>query len=69
MYNELNAEVGDGLSLIGPHGTLPDNAQRALLTLSAHPALSRPLYSALARLFVLSRVISRTIGGVLRRTR
>jgi glycosyltransferase involved in cell wall biosynthesis len=69
MYDELNAEVGDGLSLIGPHGTLPDNAQRALLTLSAHRAISRPLYGALARLFVVSRVISRTISTLLRRRR
>ena len=36
MYEELNAEVGFGLSLIGPHGTLPEGLQRALLALSAH---------------------------------
>ncbi len=44
MYDELNAEVGFGLSLIGPHGSLPDDVQRALLALSARPALSRSLY-------------------------
>jgi hypothetical protein len=69
MYDELNDEVGDGLSLIGPHGALPDNAQRALLTVSAHPRLSRPLYGSIARLFVVSRVISRTISSLLRRRR
>ncbi len=37
MYDELNAEVGFGLSLIGPHGSLPDGLQRALLAISARP--------------------------------
>ncbi len=46
MYDELNAEVGSGPSLIGPHGSLPEDLQRALLALSAHPSLSRPLYGA-----------------------
>src|SRR6202011_2287644 len=46
MYDDLNTEVGSGLSLIGPHGALPENLQRALLALSARPALSRPLFAA-----------------------
>jgi glycosyltransferase involved in cell wall biosynthesis len=69
MYDELNAEVGSGLSLIGPHGTLPENAQRALLTVSARPGLSRPLYGALAGLFVASRALGRALSGSLRRRR
>lgn len=59
MYDELNAEVGSGLSLIGPHGTLPDGLQRALLALSGHPRVSRPLFSLLARAFVLARALRR----------
>ena len=38
-------------SLIGPNGALPEDLQRALLALSARPALSRPLFGALARVF------------------
>jgi glycosyltransferase involved in cell wall biosynthesis len=63
MYDELNAEVGDGLSLIGPHGTLPDGLQRALLALSAHPTISRPLFGVLARCFSLARVLGRAGAG------
>jgi glycosyltransferase involved in cell wall biosynthesis len=63
MYDELNAEVGSGLSLIGPHGSLPENLQRALLAIGARPALSGPLYGALARLFVLARALGRVLGG------
>jgi hypothetical protein len=37
MYDELNAEVGSGLALIGPNGALPDSVQRALLALSSRP--------------------------------
>jgi glycosyltransferase involved in cell wall biosynthesis len=59
MYDELNAEVGAGLSLIGPHGALPEALQRALLALSARPALSRPLFGLLARLFLASRTVAR----------
>ncbi len=59
MYDELNAEVGVGLSLIGPHGALPEALQRALLALSARPALSRPLFGLLARLFLASRRMAR----------
>ena len=69
MYDELNAEVGSGLSLIGPRGALPENAQRALLTISARPGLSRPLYGALAGLFVASRAFGRAVNSLLRRSR
>jgi len=61
MYDELNAEVGFGLSLIGPHGSLPDGLQRALLAISARPGLSRALYGACSRVFVGARAIGRTI--------
>ena len=67
MYDELNAEVGSGLSLIGPHGTLPENAQRALLALSSRRALSRPLYGALAYTFLAGRALNRAARGGLRR--
>jgi hypothetical protein len=69
MYDELNAEVGSGLSLIGPHGTLPENAQRALLTLSGNPALSRPVYGALAYMFVGVRALVHALRTMLRRSR
>ncbi len=59
MYDQLNAEVGFGLSLIGPNGTLPENVQRALLTLSARPALSRPLYGLVSKGFALARALGR----------
>jgi glycosyltransferase involved in cell wall biosynthesis len=62
MYEELNAEVGFGLSLIGPHGTLPEGLQRALLALSAQPALSRPLFALLSRGFVAARAVARLLG-------
>jgi hypothetical protein len=63
MYEELNAEVGFGLSLIGPHGTLPEGMQRALLALSARPTLSRPLFGGLARIFAVIRAVSRIVRG------
>jgi glycosyltransferase involved in cell wall biosynthesis len=69
MYDELNAEVGFGLSLIGPHGSLPDGLQRALLAISARPALSRMLYGAVAKIFVAMRGIGRLLHGVSRDTR
>jgi glycosyltransferase involved in cell wall biosynthesis len=69
MYEELNAEVGSGLSLIGPRGALPDGLQRALLALSARPALSRPLFGALSRAFLLARALGRVLGGRSRRAR
>ncbi len=55
MYDALNAEVGSGLSLIGPHGALPEDVQRALLALSARPSLSRPLFAPSPRVFSPSR--------------
>jgi glycosyltransferase involved in cell wall biosynthesis len=63
MYDELNAQVGSGLGLIGPHGALPEDVQRALLTLTARPALSRPLLNAVARAFRLARACSRLLRG------
>jgi glycosyltransferase involved in cell wall biosynthesis len=69
MYDELNAEVGDGLSLIGPNGALPDALQRALLALSARPGLSRPIFAALSRVFVLMRAFSHPARGLSRRLR
>jgi glycosyltransferase involved in cell wall biosynthesis len=68
-YDALNAEVGSGLSLIGPHGTLPENAQRALLALSARPVLSRPLYGSLSKVFAASRAVKSAVRGLLRRSR
>jgi glycosyltransferase involved in cell wall biosynthesis len=59
MYDELNAEVGFGLSLIGPHGSLPDGLQRALLAISARPGLSRLVYGMPAGAFALARALSR----------
>ncbi|HEY2180647.1 MAG TPA: glycosyltransferase [Solirubrobacteraceae bacterium] len=61
MYDELNAKVGFGLGLIGPNGSLPENVQRALLAVSARPALSRPLFGALSGVFVLVRAGLRPI--------
>jgi glycosyltransferase involved in cell wall biosynthesis len=69
MYDALNAEVGFGLSLIGPNGALPQDVQRALLTLSARPALNRPLFAGVTRVFVLVRAIARPLRAVLRRAR
>lgn len=61
MYDELHAEVGSGLSLIGPRGTLPEDAQRGLLAISAHPALRRALFGAVAHAFRAGRVLNRMI--------
>jgi glycosyltransferase involved in cell wall biosynthesis len=69
MYDELNAEVGSGLSLIGPNGSLPDEAQRALLSVSAHPAVSRPLFGALSRVFLAGRAFGRIVPRRRRRER
>ncbi len=66
-YDELIAELGPGRGLIGPHGTLPEDLQRALLALSARPALSRPLFGAPARVFAAARGLSRAVGGRLHR--
>ncbi len=69
MYDELNAEVGFGLSLIGPRGALPEGVQRALLALTARPALSRPLFAAISGVFVLMRALAHPIGALRRRPR
>lgn len=66
MYDELNAEVGFGLGLIGPNGSLPETVQRVLLALSARPALSRPLFGALSGVFVLVRAVVRLIRKLAR---
>jgi glycosyltransferase involved in cell wall biosynthesis len=68
MYDELNAEVGSGLALIGPNGALPDGVQRSLLALTARPALSGPLFAALTGVYVLARALARAIGVLLRRS-
>jgi glycosyltransferase involved in cell wall biosynthesis len=69
MYDELNAEVGSGLALIGPNGALPDSVQRALLALTARPALSRPLFAAVAKAFVAARTVARPVRRLLHRGR
>jgi glycosyltransferase involved in cell wall biosynthesis len=69
MYDALNAEVGFGLSLIGPRGALPETLQRALLALTARPALSRPLFAAASGVFVVMRALARPIAALLRRSR
>jgi len=66
-YNELLAEVGPGRSLVGPRGTLPEDLQRALLALSARPALSRPLYGLAASAFRATRALARAVRRPLRR--
>jgi hypothetical protein len=69
MYDDLNAEVGSGLSLIGPRGTLPENLQRALLTVSARPWLRGPLFGFLSGLFVAARALGRSLRRGLTRSR
>jgi glycosyltransferase involved in cell wall biosynthesis len=66
-YDELLAAVGPARSLVGPQGALPEDLQRGLLALSARPALSRPLYGSLARLYSLARALGRTLRARLRR--
>ncbi len=61
MYDELHAEVGFALGLIGPRGTLPEDVQRALLALSAKPGLSKPLYGAAARAFRAGRSFGKAV--------
>jgi hypothetical protein len=61
MYDALHADVGFALGLIGPRGTLPESLQRALLALSARPALSRPLFAAISGVFLLMRALARPI--------
>jgi glycosyltransferase involved in cell wall biosynthesis len=60
-YDELLAEVGAGRSLVGPSGSLPEDLQRALLALSAHPVLSRPVYGVAAGAFRLVRAVARAV--------
>jgi glycosyltransferase involved in cell wall biosynthesis len=66
-YDALLAEVGPARSLIGEHGSLPADLQRALLALSAHPRLSRPLYGFAANAFRAGRALVRAIRRPLRR--
>ena len=68
-YETLRHEAGFGLSLIGPRGSLPENVQRALLALSARPALARPIFRAASRVFVLVSAFARPIEALLRRRR
>jgi glycosyltransferase involved in cell wall biosynthesis len=65
-YHQLIEELGPGRGLIGPQGSLPEDAQRALLALSARPGLSHTLFSALSRVFIAVRAFDR---GFLRRLR
>ena len=65
-YSELVEAVGPARSLIGPEGALPDDLQRGLLALSAHPGLSRPLYVLLARLYAGARTVGRALRTPLR---
>ena len=60
-YNALLAEVGPARSLIGEHGSLPEDLQRGLLALSARPALSRPLYWLLTGVFRAMRAVFRVM--------
>ncbi|HEY4450077.1 MAG TPA: glycosyltransferase [Solirubrobacteraceae bacterium] len=60
-YTELRTEVGSGLSLIGPNGSLPDDLQRALLALSARPAVGRRLFGAGAVAFRGARTAARRL--------
>ena len=69
MYDALNAEVGFSLGLIGPRGALPEGLQRALLALSAHPRLSRPLFGACSRAFLLARGMCRALRALSGSTR
>ncbi|HEY1449995.1 MAG TPA: glycosyltransferase, partial [Solirubrobacteraceae bacterium] len=63
MYDSLNAEVGSGLSLIGPNGALPADLQNGLLALNARPAVSRVLFGAASGLFRMLRAIGRRTSG------
>jgi hypothetical protein len=62
MYDQLNAEVGFGLSLIGPNGALPEDVQRTLLAVSTRPALSRAVYAPLSGAFRSARRLARALG-------
>ena len=60
-YNALIEELGPGRGLVGREGALPENVQRALLALSAHPALSRAIYGLLSRIFLSARLLARAL--------
>ncbi len=60
-YDKLLAEVGPARSLVGPDGSLPEDVQRALLALGAHPTMSRPLYGLAAGAFRMARAVARAI--------
>jgi glycosyltransferase involved in cell wall biosynthesis len=66
-YNALLVEVGAGRGLVGPRGSLPEDLQRALLALSAHPGLSRPLYGLAAGVFRFVRALARAVRRPFRR--
>lgn len=66
MYDRLNAEVGSGLSLIGPNGALPEDLQHALLAFSARPAVSRPVYRAIVQAFAATRAAVRATSALRR---
>jgi glycosyltransferase involved in cell wall biosynthesis len=66
-YYSLIEELGPGRGLIGSRGSLPEDLQRALLALSARPALSRPLYGALTWLFAGLRALARRVRAFPRR--
>ena len=67
-YDKLLAEVGPARGLIGPRGSLPEDLQRGLLALSAHPPLSRPLYGLAAGAFRAARAVARIVRRPLRRS-
>jgi glycosyltransferase involved in cell wall biosynthesis len=69
MYDELNAEVGSGLVLIGPNGALPDGVQRALLALTARPALGRPLFAVANGVYAAVRALAHTVKSARRAPR
>jgi glycosyltransferase involved in cell wall biosynthesis len=58
-YDALIEELGPGRGLVGPDGALPESLQRALLALSARPALSRATYGLLSRIFLAARLLAR----------
>lgn len=60
-YDKLLAEVGAARGLIGEHGSLPVDLQRALLAMSAHRWLSRPLFGLAAGAFRCARAFARVV--------
>jgi glycosyltransferase involved in cell wall biosynthesis len=55
--------LGPGRGLVGTYGSLPEDLQHALLALSARPALSRPLFGGLARMFAAARALGHIVRG------